>query len=109
MNDKRKNILMSLILETICHCRAKNINVAKKAIAKIIKNTFLFPTSTANVLFFLFWSFSMSGASRLKLRIKPYIMKVIEKKKYRVKPASNRQIANTWNYETGCNSYSYFS
>ena len=79
MNEIRNTTRKSIMLGTICNMITKKANVARNGAANIIKKTFLSPARTAIVLFFPFWSFSISGASRLRLRKKPYIMKGIER------------------------------
>ena len=79
MNEIRKTSHKSMMLGVICHMRPKKVNVTRKGTANVTKKTFLSPVRTANVLFSPFGSFSISGASRLRLRKNPYNIKGIER------------------------------
>ena len=74
MLDNKKSVRESRVL-------VENWVIIKKAIvastemAKTRILMFLFPVRTARVLFCPFWSLSMSGAPRLRLRKKPYSIK----------------------------------
>ena len=77
MNDNRRSVCKSRML---CEeCSVKKVNVASKGTARTRMKMFLLPVRTARVLFCPFWSLSMSGAPRLRLRKKPYSMKGMDR------------------------------
>lgn len=71
MRENRKSVFKSRMLGENCKNSVKKVNVANKGIAKMTMKMFLFPVRTARVLFCPFWSLSMSGASRFRLRKNP--------------------------------------
>jgi hypothetical protein len=77
MKDNRGSVLESRMLGE--NCSVKKEIVASTEMDRTRMNMFVLPVRTARVLFCPFWSLSMSGAPRLRLRKKPYSIKGMDR------------------------------